>query len=745
MTLPSFIDFGDTVPIEIDQTCDITSLIQNNGTINNNGIINIFSILPDQVGILLNNGTINNDGTITNGVTINGIIINVDTINNGNVITNTVDGLITNLGTINNDNFIANEGEISNNGTIINNNNSLINNFGTINNNGDGQIINDQTSIIDNANVLDNDGIISNINSSLIGNRTTGIINNKGDIFNSNQSSISNGGTINNEGNIFNEAGITQVGIINNDGHIFNSDLIINVDTINNNADGQIINNEFFQNNSTINNNGTIYNNEVFLNIPFLTNGTTAIINNNFTIENDGNIVNDNTINNDNLITNRAEISNNGTINNNGTLKNDDLITNTMDGLINNNNGTINNNNLIANEGEISNGGTINNQGEINNAGTFDNQDDGILKGSGIFTVNELIIDEGIFQPEGFTVETDFTFTDTGTLNLFDPNSDNPLLTITGNANLSDGTIAFDDLSSLDFGIFTLIDGSDLTINESLLTEAQATVDEFDTEGKDFELIQQDNDLILEVEEEVVVFSGIGDITEIVETFRVAVGEGSENNGNEIGSQEDGFREINWDGGAVPFNMPGNFFNNQNPPVNGLPRGVEFSTASDVSLFGVSNPVFSADPFFGDDEFDTINPTYPEEFTTFSEPRLFSPLDFNIMDVDFFEPGVFDESGDPVPALVTGFGAIFTDVDLPESTKLEFFDNDGDLLFSQFVEPDPEGLSFLGVEFNEAIVSKVRITSGNVPLGQGLDDDPFGTGVDVVAMDNFIYGEPIVA
>ena len=99
------------------------------------------------------------------------------------------------------------------------------------------------------------------------------------------------------------------------------------------------------------------------------------------------------------------------------------------------------------------------------------------------------------------------------------------------------------------------------------------------------------------------------------------------------------------------------------------------------------------------------------------------------MDVDFFEPGVFDdENGDPVPALVTGFGAIFTDVDLPESTKLELFDQNDNLLFSQFVEPDPQGLSFLGVAFEQPVVSKVRITSGNVPLSRGLDDDPFGTG-----------------
>ena len=298
-------------------------------------------------------------------------------------------------------------------------------------------------------------------------------------------------------------------------------------------------------------------------------------------------------------------------------------------------------------------------------------------------------------------------------------------------------------IPSADLSLFNTdlpLDTGQFAINQNFLSGSLAP-GEFRTAAYTFSLeVEGEADGVVNK----AVFSGTGDITGIVETFRDVVDMGGVNNGNEIGSQGDGFREINWDGGAVPFNMPGNFFNNQNPPVNGLPRGVEFSTASEVSLFGVSNPVLSADPFFGDNEFDTINPTYPDQFTTFSSPRLFAPLDLNFMDVDFFEPGVFDANGDPVPALVKGFGAIFTDVDLPESTKLEFFDKKNNLLFSQFVEPDPQGLSFLGVAFDEPVVSKVRITSGNAPLNLGLDDDPFGTGVDVVAMDNFIYGEPLI-
>ena len=49
-----------------------------------------------------------------------------------------------------------------------------------------------------------------------------------------------------------------------------------------------------------------------------------------------------------------------------------------------------------------------------------------------------------------------------------------------------------------------------------------------------------------------------------------------------------------------------------------------------------------------------------------------------------------------------------------------------------------ETFSFLGVDFQANIVSRVRITNGNVALGP--NDAPPTT--DVVAMDDFIYGEP---
>jgi hypothetical protein len=141
------------------------------------------------------------------------------------------------------------------------------------------------------------------------------------------------------------------------------------------------------------------------------------------------------------------------------------------------------------------------------------------------------------------------------------------------------------------------------------------------------------------------------------------------------------------------------------------------------------------------------NPTYGTIFSTFSPLRLFSAIGSNITDVHFFVPG-----GGNIPATVTGFGAVFTDVDQPDgsgpgqkrgnrgaSTLVEYFGADGKLLFSSFVPASPGdgSLSFFGVVFDEARIARVRITSGDVAPG------PYEEGKhDVVMMDDFIYGEP---
>lgn len=212
-----------------------------------------------------------------------------------------------------------------------------------------------------------------------------------------------------------------------------------------------------------------------------------------------------------------------------------------------------------------------------------------------------------------------------------------------------------------------------------------------------------------------------------VDVFRAALGN---LNANVAGSFGSGRREINWDGvpdnSSAPNNLPANFFN-----VNS-PRGAVFSTPG--TGFQVSANLVN--PTNTPIEFGNINATYPGLFTTFSPQRLFTALGSTITDVNFFIPG------STTPATVSGFGAVFTDVDLADITNIQYFGPDNSSLGTFFV-PSATGnetLSFLGVLFDQERVSRVRITSGNAALGPGTFDPANG---DLVVMDDFIYGEPI--
>ena len=211
-----------------------------------------------------------------------------------------------------------------------------------------------------------------------------------------------------------------------------------------------------------------------------------------------------------------------------------------------------------------------------------------------------------------------------------------------------------------------------------------------------------------------------GDVGTAVADFQALLGE--PNNGNAPGPLPGGRRQINWDAGIVPFDMPPDFFNNPAFPPT---RGAVFNTPS--GEFRVSNDGI-------DNEFDTFNPDNPNQFDTFSAPRLFAPLGNNVFDVEFFVPAT------DTPGTVNGFAAIFTDVDLENTTKIEWFDPFGDLLLTEFVDPDPQGLSFLGVVFSSERVGSARITLGNALLGAAD-----GGSSDVVVVDDLLYGEPAAA
>lgn len=217
--------------------------------------------------------------------------------------------------------------------------------------------------------------------------------------------------------------------------------------------------------------------------------------------------------------------------------------------------------------------------------------------------------------------------------------------------------------------------------------------------------------------------SDAASILATVNAFRASLGT---LNPNVAGSFGSGRREINWDGVpnalSAPANLPANFFNSTSP------RGVVFSTSGT----GVQ---VSANAGVGPVRFDNIDASYSGLFSTFTAQRLFTSLGSNVFDVSFFVPG------STTPASTKGFGAVFTDVDLADTTSIQFFGLDNALLFTGFVAPGTVAdgsLSFLGVSFTEGnIVSRVRITSGNSALG--LSE---AGGRDLVALDDFVFGEP---
>jgi hypothetical protein len=217
------------------------------------------------------------------------------------------------------------------------------------------------------------------------------------------------------------------------------------------------------------------------------------------------------------------------------------------------------------------------------------------------------------------------------------------------------------------------------------------------------------------------VLKATGDIAAKVDEFRNALGP---SNGGTPGEQANGRREITWDGAAAdPFNdrndFPPDFFNTV-AKVGSVYTTDGTGLRNDSALFGA------------------VNPTYSAEFNFFSPTKTFAPVGSNVLDQ------LFQVAGQPTPAVVRGFGIVFSDVDLANKTTIEPLARDGSSLgtFSAPVRTDAAGLSFVGVLFDDAIIARVRITLGTGALGATVNDITAGGSVDVVVFDNVIYGEP---
>ena len=211
-----------------------------------------------------------------------------------------------------------------------------------------------------------------------------------------------------------------------------------------------------------------------------------------------------------------------------------------------------------------------------------------------------------------------------------------------------------------------------------------------------------------------------GDITAKVADFRTLLGDPS--NGGTAGEQPAGRREVNWDGAAArPFNnrddFPRDFFNST----------VKAGLVYDGTAFRNDSLLFAE-----------INPTYANQFKAFSPKVMFSAIGTNVINA------LFEVAGTGTAAAVTGFGVVFSDVDMDNTTSLELFDTSNRSL-GRFFAPsrqDANGFSFVGVKFDTPIVARVKITCGSGALGAGVNDITDGGAADLVVVDNVIYGEP---
>ena len=169
------------------------------------------------------------------------------------------------------------------------------------------------------------------------------------------------------------------------------------------------------------------------------------------------------------------------------------------------------------------------------------------------------------------------------------------------------------------------------------------------------------------------------DIQATVDAFRDALGA---LNAPEPVNNPGGRRQINWDAApdaiSAPNAFPGDFFNFSASP---RARGAEFTTPG--TGFQLSATAASGEGI----EFDNIDPSYSGLFDTFSAERLFTPLGSVVTIAEFFSP-----SDQTTPATTRGFGAVFSDVDFTDISRIDYFDEDDQLLTTVFA-PQRVGMS----------------------------------------------------
>lgn len=231
---------------------------------------------------------------------------------------------------------------------------------------------------------------------------------------------------------------------------------------------------------------------------------------------------------------------------------------------------------------------------------------------------------------------------------------------------------------------------------------------------------------------------GTGGSTTALNSFRAAIG--GVNNGGNPPPQSSGRREINWD--AVK--LDGTDFGGDTTVIS-LGHTVGISTRRFQARGALFDQVYTV----SGDGFASVNPNVSGLFPAFSPNNTFAPFNDNTIDMSFVLAS--SPTTPPVPAVVSGFGAIFVNVQLPNTSSIEYFSGPNSL--GKFFVP-PAGSSgqpeFLGVIFNSPVVTNVRLTLGTAQI-YNFDGTTFSSstvnnpasGANLVATDDFVYSEPL--
>lgn len=231
--------------------------------------------------------------------------------------------------------------------------------------------------------------------------------------------------------------------------------------------------------------------------------------------------------------------------------------------------------------------------------------------------------------------------------------------------------------------------------------------------------------------------TGTADVTAAIANFKTAIG--GVDNANTPSPQTSGFRQINWDAVALDGTDFGGGANTtviDSGKTVGIPqnrfetRGVFFET-----IYAVSG-----------DGFSDVNPAAADLFPAFSAKNTFAMFNDNSIDFNFVAPRTPDTA--PVPAATRGFGAVFINSQIANTSSIEYFHGDQSL-GKVFVPVGTKGQpEFVGELFDSPVVTRISLTLGTDTLFS-FDGKTFTPGGsdgqthNLVVTDDFIYPEPV--